>query len=152
MTTLVMASRARVAGEPMSGITKNGSTNVATCARRVHGDQRARRRPLGAALVAQQGGGGGEGDAHHDGRRQDDDRGGPREVAQRLGERRRLAVMNGSVGVARITAPRRTRAAVSSWATAIRPTTDFTRGRTNPSRIAPIAIPIRNRTRMIVNT
>ena len=59
---------------------------------------------------------------------------------------------NGSVGEASTAAPSVTSAAVSSWATAISPTTERTRGRITPSRIAPIAMPIRNRTRMIVNT
>ncbi len=153
MTTLVMASRARVAGEPMSGITKNGSTNVATMApvvfTAISAPEDDPSVPLSSpsrAAVA-----------------------GNVKPITMVGGRTMIAVdhaksrsasanfadwplMNGSVGVARITAPRRTRAAVSSWATAIRPTTDFTRGRTKPSRIAPIAIPIRNRTRMIVNT
>ena len=49
-------------------------------------------------------------------------------------------------------APRVTSPAVSSWATPMRPEIERTWVRMKPSRMAPVAMPIRNRTRMIVKT
>ncbi len=151
--TLTIASRARVAGDPMSGMTKNGSTNVATMAPVVltassepDADPSVPDSSPSSAAVA-----------------------GNVMPMMIVGGRTTIAVeranscsssrkwadaplMNGSVGDARTTAPTVTRAAVSNCVTAISPTTERTRGRIRPSRIAPVAIPIRNSTRMIVNT
>ncbi len=92
-TTLTIASSASVFGEPIRGITKNGSTKVATIAPVV---LTASREPEADPSVPvsspEQRGRRREREAHHDRRRQDDDRRRPGEVAQRLGELRRQPV------------------------------------------------------------
>ena len=63
-----------------------------------------------------------------------------------------IPLMNESDGEASTTAPTVTSAAVSSCATAIRPTTERTRGPDQAEQDRAVAMPTRNRTRMIVNT
>ena len=63
-----------MAGEPISGITKNGSTNVATSEPAVFTASSVPvADPSVPCLVAQEGGGGREGDAHGDRGGQDDE-------------------------------------------------------------------------------
>ena len=140
-------------GEPISGMTKNGSTKVATIAPVVLIASRVpeaepsvpdsstssaavagKVRPItivgGSTMIAV-------------------DHAKSRSNSPNFAD---IPLMNESVGEASTVAPTVTSAAVSSWATAIRPTTERTRGRIRPSRIAPVAMPTRNSTRMIVNT
>ena len=143
---------ASVAGEPMSGITKNGSTNVATSEPAVLTASRVPvAEPSVPRLVAQERGGGRERDAHRD-------RGGEDDEGRRAAKSRSAVTKSHAPAVERIggrastAAPTITKAAVAIWATAISATVDRTRGRSTPSSPAPSAMPRRNRTRMIVNT
>ena len=92
-SALVTASAASVAGEPISGMTRNGSTNVATIDPVVlTASSEPRRRALGSRLVAEQRRGGRERHAHRDRGREHDHGGRPGEAAQGLEEVRRGAV------------------------------------------------------------
>ncbi len=141
-----------MAGEPMSGITKNGRTNVATseppvftassvpvadpsvpCSspRRaaVAGNTMPIAMVVGRTMMA-------------------DDVAKSRSAFMNSGE----DPLNGDCGEARTPAPMTTKTVVTSWATAISRVVGRTRGRSQPTSAAPIAMPTRNSTRMIVNT
>ncbi len=149
---LVTASAASVAGEPISGMTKNGSTKVPTIEPAVLtassvpvADPSAPDASPSSAAVAGKVSpittvGGSTTTAA--------DQANPRRDATKSAEE----PLNGDGGEASTAAPTMTSTAVSSWATAISPITDRTRGRIQPSSTAPAAIPTRNRARMIVNT
>ncbi len=150
--TLVRASAASVAGDPMSGMTKNGRTKVATIAPIVFD---AMREPVAVPSVPVSSP---SSDAVAGKIRPIAIVGGRTTIAVVRANSWRIsrtwidAPLNGSVGEAMTVAPSVTSAAVRSSAKAISATIERTRVRTSPSSTAPAAIPTRNRTRMIVNT
>ena len=63
-----------------------------------------------------------------------------------------LPPWSGKLGAERIAAPTHANTAVRIWAAAINVTAERTRGRRTPSMPAPSAMPVRNSTRMVVKT
>ena len=151
-TALVSASTASVAGDPISGITKNGSTNVATIEPVV---LTASSEPLaepsvpasspssdavaGKVMPIAMVGGSTTTAA---------DQANVRSASRKSG----AEPLNGFTGDARTAAPATTRIAVATWAAPISAGATLRFGRSRPSTTAPVAMPTRNSARMIVNT